>query len=65
MVAMWMKKSRQVWTASWGAWTSSTGGSFAALAGMQRTDAERGPTEGLDECNASVCGLWRGIRMKS
>jgi hypothetical protein len=22
-VAMWMKKSRQVWTASWGAWTSS------------------------------------------
>jgi len=25
MVAMWMKKSRQVWTDSWGGWTSSMG----------------------------------------
>ena len=33
MVAMWMKKSRQVWADSWGGWTSSMGGSFAALGG--------------------------------
>jgi hypothetical protein len=23
LVAMWMKKSRQVWVGAWGAWTSS------------------------------------------
>jgi hypothetical protein len=25
MVAMWMKKSRQVWVGAWGGWTSSMG----------------------------------------
>jgi hypothetical protein len=25
-VAMWMKKSRQVWVGLWGGWTSSMGG---------------------------------------
>ncbi len=30
MVAMWMKKSRQVWAAWVGGWTSSMGGSVMA-----------------------------------
>jgi hypothetical protein len=25
MVAMWMRKSRQVWVGAWGGWTSSKG----------------------------------------
>ena len=44
MVAMWMKKSRQVWTVSWGAWASSMGGSFAAVGrAMRRSEAVTGP----------------------
>ena len=29
MVAMWMKKSRQVWVEAWGGWTSSIVGSLS------------------------------------
>jgi hypothetical protein len=42
-----MKKSRQVWTDSWGAWTSSMGGSFAAVGMAMLRSIVMGPGVGL------------------
>ena len=61
-VAMWMKKSFQVWTDSWGGWTSIMGGSFAAMAAdAAQGSRDGGPTDGLNECIAArkKRGMWR------
>ena len=37
IVAMWIKKSFQVWTARWGAWTSSTDDEVCSVEGDSAT----------------------------